>query len=160
MLLFVIQIFTIPSSAYYYYTSHGNFNNSCKVQSCQICNTLGTYRQNCSANSHTDPGTCVSCTGLPNGGLWTTHGWFNNSCSFECEAGYFKNNSLCYVAMAKVTLAAVLEVPQQLDEFNRTAFILALAKASNCSTCTSLYTDPAICGFCKIFVNNVTRYPA
>jgi hypothetical protein len=154
---FGLQCIMGVATAYYYYTTNGGFTNTCQTQTCLVCNTIGQYKQNCGANSHTDPGTCVSCTGLPTGGQWTTHGYFDNSCDFKCVDGYFKNNSLCYIAMSKVTLASVVEVPLQVEEFNQTAFIIALAQASNCSTCTSPYTNPAICGSCEININSITK---
>jgi len=157
-LLVALSLSTTEALQDFYYTSNGGNANMCPIQICQTCATAGQYKVNCGDKNRTDPGQCVNCTGLPSGGVWVTHGWFNNTCEFNCSTGYLKNNSQCYVLMSQVKFASVMQVPvaSAVEPFNRTAFILAVAKASKCATCTSLYTDPAVCGFCKIFVNNVT----
>ena len=142
----------------FFYSSDGGYSNTCFIQICQICPTVGQYRQNCGANSHSDPGSCVPCTNLPTGGQWTSHGWFNNSCNFNCTQGYVKNNSFCYQLMSEVSFKLQTTITTETDTlFNRTAFILALAKVSGCGTCTYWDTDPAICGYCRIFIDNVTK---
>lgn len=142
----------------FFYSSDGGYSNTCAIQICQICPTIGQYRQNCGANSHSDPGSCVACTNLPTGGQWTSHGWFNNSCEFNCTYGYVKNNSLCYQLMSEVSFKLESTITKAVETpFNRTAFIFALAKASQCGTCTQWENDPAVCGFCRIFIDNITK---
>ena len=67
----------------FYFASHGAFNNSCRVAECRTC-SIGEYRLGC---SNASGGICTNCTRIPNA-TFTTHGWFNNSCGFMCNAGY------------------------------------------------------------------------
>lgn len=82
----------IPPGDGWFYSSHGYYNNSCKVSQCETnCNT-GLYRAGCSGNS---TGGCVACTNGPEFSSYSTRGNLISDCTWSCNAGYIKTNNIC-----------------------------------------------------------------
>lgn len=142
----------------FFFTSHGAFNNSCRVAQCNTCN-IGEYRVGCANSSG---GICAKCTPIT-GASFITHGWFNNSCGFQCNEGFVlghgrscKNVSMQYTVnfVASVTL-----LNGSNNIFNLTTYIAAVAKLAGCGVCASSRLNPTKCGACAIHYVLVSSIP-
>jgi len=87
------------------------------LQYCEPCAWVGFYKKDCGGGY---PGECVACTGLPSGGVWTTHGWYNNSCEFECRGMSYRQNLLCYMNVSLAS-TSVLEMSTSVLEMSTSA---------------------------------------
>ena len=105
-LLLLIYIFSsmcrpgAAQNAYpYYFSGSGTFTDNCPMAVCETC-PIGQWRKDCGEDTaHINAGICANCDQTLNGGVFTSHGYFNNSCSFACLNGYASNPSGC-VAIA------------------------------------------------------------
>lgn len=103
------QVFSLDA---YYYSTHGGYDNACLFQYCEPCAQVGFYKKDCGGGY---PGECAPCTGLPSGGVWTTHGWYNNSCEFECKDVYYRHNLLCYMNVSLVMSTPALNAKSYVN---------------------------------------------
>lgn len=89
----------------YYYTSNGNFTNSCLSAPCPVCNT-GYYRSGCGNSGGTvpdaqkgSPGSCVQCSLKPANSVYDPYpsgGVFSDAtCPFSCITGFVLSGSQC-----------------------------------------------------------------
>lgn len=158
-MLFAQTLLAIETTATdYYFTSHGAFNNSCRVTECRTCNT-GEYRVGC---SNASSGICTNCTRIPNA-TFITHGWFNNSCGFLCNEGYaFGPGRSCFKVSTQYTinfLASVTLINNTNQSFNLTLYINTVAILAGCGQCGNVNTNPVRCGGCKLYYNVITSIP-
>ncbi len=138
----------------FYFASHGYFNNSCRVAECRTCST-GEYRMGC---SNASGGICTSCTRIPNA-TFTTHGWFNDSCGFMCNAGYSVTNgsrrSCSKVSMQyTINFVARVRILNNISQsFNLTSYINTVAILAGCGQCMNASLNPVSCRGCKLYYN-------
>jgi hypothetical protein len=141
-----------------YFSTHGAFNNSCKVRECSTCGT-GQYRLGC---ANASLGTCANCTKIPNATL-TSHGWFNNSCNFTCNEGFVASGSSCrqVIVIYSVSFPTSITLLNSTNQiFNLTTFINAVAGLAGCGVCGNVSRNPTTCGLCTVLYSYNASIPA
>jgi hypothetical protein len=76
----------------WFYSSHGWYNNTCKVAQCETNCNIGLYRLGCSGNT---TGDCVVCTNGPPFSSYTHRGNLISDCSWSCNLGYSQVGQAC-----------------------------------------------------------------
>lgn len=156
LVLIFTSSYIVPTSGQvpYYYNTSGGFTDTCNALYCQTC-SVGQWRRNCGDNI---PGDCTSCTNMFHGSVYTSHGYFNNSCMFDCEFGYEKQGTTCWVSNVKLTSNVQVSLPTTQTDFNskKGFFIQAYATAAGCGTCADTNANPAICGVCKLTITSIS----
>ena len=141
-----------------YFSTHGAFNNSCKVRECSTCGT-GQYRLGC---ANASLGTCANCTKIPNATL-ASHGWFNNSCNFTCNEGFMASGSSCRQVIVKYSVSfptSIILLNSTNQTFNLTTFINAVAGLAGCGMCRNVSQNPTTCGLCTVLYSYNASIPA
>jgi hypothetical protein len=155
--IYLIFLFLHPVIANYYST-HGFFNNTCKVTECSTCGT-GQYRMGC---ANTSLGTCTNCTKIPNATL-TSHGWFNNSCNFTCSGGFVAAGRSCSQVkiLYSINFPASITLLNNTNQiFNLTIYINAVASIVGCGGCLNVSKNPTTCGLCTVLYSYNASIPA
>lgn len=143
------------ATADYYFTTHGAFNNSCKVAECTTCGQ-GAYRLGC---ANANMGGCTSCTRIPNA-TFTSHGWFNNSCSFTCNEGFSAVGRSCSPVVYSIQFPASITLISSANQvFNATNYLNAVANLAGCGVCGNTKLNPTQCGLCSLLYSITSSVP-
>lgn len=155
LLLFLHAHTTTAAS---YFSTHGAFNNSCRVTECSTCGT-GLYRLGC---ANASLGICTNCTKIPNATL-TSHGWFNNSCNFTCNEGFVAAGRSCSQVLILYSInfpASITLLNSTNQTFNLTTYINAVASLAGCGVCGNVSKNPTTCGSCTVLYTYNSSIPA
>lgn len=156
ILLNLLNFHTTTSTNYF--STHGAFNNSCKVTECSTCGT-GLYRLGC---ANASLGVCANCTKIPNATL-TSHGWFNNSCNFTCDEGFVAAGRSCSQVLILYSIsfpASITLLNNTNQSFNLTTYINAVASLAGCGVCNNVSQNPTTCGSCTVLYAYNSSIPA
>lgn len=155
--LFALLCPAVAASTRSYFIGNGGFSNSCPVSPCSTC-AVGQYRLGC---ANASLGVCANCTRIPNA-TFTSHGWFNNSCSFQCDEGFAPIGRSCTLLWVQYTVnfeATVTVLNNTNNVFNLTTFIQAVATVAGCGPCGNMRVKPVSCGACSVFYNVSASIP-
>jgi len=156
LVLIFTSSYIVPTSGQvpYYYNTSGGFTDTCNALYCQTC-SVGQWRRDCGNNI---PGDCTPCTNMFHGSVYTSHGYFNNSCVFNCEFGYEKQGTTCWVSNVKYTSVAQVSLETTQTDFNsqKGFFIQAYATSVGCGVCADINANPAVCGVCRLTITEIT----
>jgi hypothetical protein len=155
--LLLLSVFYQCAAAGYYFSTHGAFNNSCKVTVCSTCLT-GQYKLGC---VNASLGVCANCTRIPNA-TFTTHGGFSNSCNFTCNTGFYAVGRSCNQVQMQYSVsfpASITLLNGTNQTFNLTTYINAVAGLAGCAECGNARLSPIQCGICSVFYDLAASIP-
>lgn len=139
-----VLVLLIPSSLCilpgdgWYYSSHGWYNNTCKVSLCETNCNLGFYRLGCLGNS---TGDCVECTNGPPFSSYSTRGNLISDCAWSCNQGYTQSgqtciaNTACTKVIPQYSTYSDVNYPNCAHQCNAGYFGAQVTNPISCSAC-------------------------